>query len=83
MPDRIRVSSLPARGAWIEIAVTDWQRQMVESLPARGAWIEIPQPLGLAVCIESLPARGAWIEIRGQGAFARVGPVAPRKGSVD
>ena len=35
------VRSLPARGAWIEIARRANIRCGAESLPARGAWIEI------------------------------------------
>ena len=35
--------SLPARGAWIEIAtVSTTDQESYTSLPARGAWIEIP-----------------------------------------
>ena len=59
------LSSLPARGAWIEIPkIVAHSAQLWASLPARGAWIEIFlekrfSPRGQA----SLPARGAWIEM--------------------
>ena len=33
--------SLPARGAWIEMASSAAKTQRPPSLPARGAWIEI------------------------------------------
>ena len=34
-------ASLPARGAWIEIAPHAFHGVRMGSLPARGAWIEI------------------------------------------
>ena len=59
------VVSHPARGAWIEMAMSHlWGWILVKSHPARGAWIEI-----LAISPSSYwrrpshPARGAWIEI--------------------
>ena len=61
----ILLSSLPARGAWIEIfnCLSNLAARM-KSLPARGAWIEIVRRNGGEVMTdESLPARGAWIEI--------------------
>ncbi len=56
--------SLPARGAWIEMAAR-WglPGQRKRSLPARGAWIEIWKLTQREASIPSLPARGAWIEI--------------------
>ena len=36
------ISSLPARGAWVEIpSVASIVAVVSESLPARGAWVEI------------------------------------------
>ena len=35
------IMSLPARGAWIEIAAQCMASGSLMSLPARGAWIEI------------------------------------------
>ena len=56
--------SLPARGAWIEIAEYGEDVGEIMSLPARGAWIEISYKLRFIQCHHrSLPARGAWIEI--------------------
>ena len=37
--------SLPARGAWIEIAWSENCHDDAQSLPARGAWIEIEDSL--------------------------------------
>ena len=34
-------SSLPVRGAWIEIAMETQEFQTMASLPVRGAWIEM------------------------------------------
>ena len=56
--------SLPARGAWIEIAFLPGCATFFVSLPARGAWIEIvPIDSILRKRGRSLPARGAWIEM--------------------
>ena len=55
--------SLPARGAWIEIAQAGGLDGAGGSLPARGAWIEIEGPDAGERAAASLPARGAWIEI--------------------
>ena len=58
------VSSLPARGAWIEIsALRGWLYRASVSLPARGAWIEMLCIHSCMSASQSLPARGAWIEI--------------------
>ena len=35
------LSSLPARGVWIEMLLTVSGNYGIESLPARGVWIEI------------------------------------------
>ena len=52
------------RGAWIEIAKSDWQDLMKRwSLPVRGAWIEILHDDHKKGDFASLPVRGAWIEI--------------------
>ncbi len=60
----ISVTSLPARGAWIEIAEYSVSNKFgSRSLPARGAWIEILFQLIGTFRTKSLPARGAWIEI--------------------
>ena len=41
LPPRMSTSSLPSRGAWIEISAEDEAENCKESLPSRGAWIEI------------------------------------------
>ena len=58
-------TSLPSRGAWIEISLMIRQADNVlTSLPSRGAWIEI-RPSGISSARPmSLPSRGAWIEIK-------------------
>ena len=75
--------SLPARGAWIEIAnaLTHYKNKL--SLPARGAWIEIDIYIEDTNTVVSLPARGAWIEIHLRVWAVPALPVAPRTGSVD
>ena len=58
------VSSLPSRGAWIEIPPLRRTICGHLSLPSRGAWIEIRRPAGRRYAHPpSLPSRGAWIEI--------------------
>ena len=76
-------SSLPVRGAWIEIGINvDFNGNRL-SLPVRGAWIEMSW-LTLSIRSgRSLPVRGAWIEISAQGNIWTLAFVAPRKGSVD
>ena len=57
-------TSLPVRGAWIEILLRYTKSTNVHaSLPVRGAWIEIASILALSANNVSLPVRGAWIEI--------------------
>ena len=57
-------TSLPSRGAWIEIAMLlGCELRTKGSLPSRGAWIEMRCPcLRRHGCRLSLPSRGAWIE---------------------
>ena len=77
------MTSLPSRGAWIEICAYLNAPTHSESLPSRGAWIEIPvsgKPYSSPV---SLPSRGAWIEIHGIHHIKRIAVVAPLAGSVD
>ena len=57
------MSSLPVRGAWIEIFQPFAFSACFRSLPVRGAWIEIFQPSRKWREKMSLPVRGAWIEI--------------------
>ena len=56
-------SSLPVRGAWIEIAICLACAAASMSLPVRGAWIEIKLNVDSPFGSSSLPVRGAWIEI--------------------
>ena len=57
-------TSLPVRGAWIEITlIARIRRLRHSSLPVRGAWIEIVKRCVLCIYIWSLPVRGAWIEM--------------------
>ena len=76
-------TSLPVRGAWIEI----WRKTLcadsVLSLPVRGAWIEIPRLYVAVWALVSLPVRGAWIEMCKGGKIMLKNYVAPRAGSVD
>ena len=57
-------SSLPVRGAWVEMAKIRLSGTSTQSLPVRGAWVEISGFLPLYnLFISSLPVRGAWVEI--------------------
>ena len=78
-------SSLPVRGAWIEISQGFMNFPMLRSLPVRGAWIEIKNAAQTGKALmESLPVRGAWIEMYlWQEMTAGSSTVAPRAGSVD
>jgi len=75
--------SLPAWGAWIEIADHAESPDASVSLPAWGAWIEILKPGAEKLCSLSLPAWGAWIEIFIFALASPINTVAPRVGSVD
>ena len=76
-------TSLPTRGAWIEIAPCCWLSASRWSLPTRGAWIEMLWPPECCPCTASLPTRGAWIEIRPALSSDWTARVAPHAGSVD
>ena len=57
-------SSLPVRGAWIEMRSTRRSGcRRTRSLPVRGAWIEMLNSSNPRSNAASLPVRGAWIEI--------------------
>ena len=78
------ITSLPVRGAWIEMLSQIYSLPSQSSLPVRGAWIEIvPRPSVTPCSPWSLPVRGAWIEMEvGVDSEVEV-QVAPRAGSVD
>ena len=40
-PVEAKTESLPARGAWIEMIMSEVTGEQATSLPARGAWIEM------------------------------------------
>ena len=57
-------SSLPVRGAWVEIVRCAYIRIIiVSSLPVRGAWVEISAVASSQKSVASLPVRGAWVEM--------------------
>ena len=76
-------SSLPVRGAWIEIKRTRPGKRRWRSLPVRGAWIEIFLHKYHNNHKASLPVRGAWIEIHVMILLRLCAIVAPCEGSVD
>ena len=77
-------SSLPVRGAWIEIMILLLGISRDDlSLPVRGAWIEMDSTDIEQLTKRSLPVRGAWIEISMFPSNYRSRRVAPRAGSVD
>ena len=51
--------SLPARGAWIEIASINANNTDGTSLPARGAWIEIKMEDAEEIMAEVAPRTGS------------------------
>ena len=77
-------SSLPARGAWIEISYLNDTTKYSPCRSPRGErglkWLRCWH---LTHGIKSLPARGAWIEIHNHLYTWNAGSVAPREGSVD
>ena len=56
-------TSLPVRGAWIEMMPNVCDFTFALSLPVRGAWIEMDWSGFTRSREMSLPVRGAWIEI--------------------
>ena len=79
-----RTTSLPARGAWIEMSRTTtiigW---MLRRSPQGERGLKSYSSSPVHSVAASLPARGAWIEIYEDGVKASEEVVAPRKGSVD
>ena len=63
MPPGASRSSLPSRGAWIEMMLVMLRVSQCLSLPSRGAWIEIRCNTRRRALAGSLPSRGAWIEM--------------------
>ncbi len=60
---KLRMTSLSARRAWIEIHYPAKKRRAGPSLSARRAWIEISCASKVYLPLASLSARRAWIEI--------------------
>ena len=77
------IRSRPARGEWIEIAMTIARTTGIRSRPARGEWIEIKLRREMAPLHPSRPARGEWIEIWMILTAAAGTSVSPRTGRVD
>ena len=77
------MTSLPVRGAWIEICTSSPCKVGFSSLPVRGAWIEIFLHKYHNNHKASLPVRGAWIEIHVMILLRLCAIVAPCEGSVD
>ena len=83
-PSDCEPSSLPARGAWIEIAIVHVALQVVYRRSPHGErGLKSLFSLSAYFCRSSLPARGAWIEISFAFPDAMSWSVAPRTGSVD
>ena len=57
-PSDTLVSSLPSRGAWIEIGPSPLPPGRCWSLPSRGAWIEITAPVGILLNVTSRSPHG-------------------------
>ena len=76
--------SLPSRGAWIEMRITEgeWWMQRCRS-PHGERGLKLMDPNTLACPEQSLPSRGAWIEITSGNTILFLFDVAPLTGSVD
>ena len=78
------LSSLPSRGAWIEMTKAQSNEKDVKRRSPRGErGLKFSLILGNVLRRQSLPSRGAWIEIRPPGRWSRPPAVAPLAGSVD
>ena len=80
----LTLMSLPTRGAWIEILMSDAQETCLASLPTRGAWIEIlaaARPYTASACRSPHGERG--LKSLGIGLMVVGAVVAPHTGSVD
>ena len=53
------MTSLPVRGAWIEIFLHKYHNNHKASLPVRGAWIEIHVMILLRLCAIVAPCEGS------------------------
>ena len=72
--------SLPARGEWIEIDLSEQPPALPLSLPARGEWIEMNGSAAPVQLTQSLPARGEWIEIPRRSVSRCRSPSLPAQG---
>ena len=81
---RTRLSSLPVRGAWIEIpGERDSGKVRCGRSPCGERGLKYSLKENYAQCFMSLPVRGAWIEITMWSSRWKSAQVAPRAGSVD
>jgi len=76
-------SSLPARGAWIEINLNETEMENVRRSPHGERGLKYRTYALKNIHPLSLPARGAWIEITNPPDGINLSIVAPRTGSVD
>ena len=77
-------TSLPVRGAWIEMLNWQTSGQKVDSRsPCGERGLKFEAVFVAIDPLTSLPVRGAWIEIWRERQASRVRHVAPRAGSVD
>ena len=76
--------SLPTRGAWIEIGVSDTSAvNLISRSPHGERGLKFIYNLNPNTTVASLPTRGAWIEIEYGTQAVRENIVAPHTGSVD
>ena len=76
--------SHPARGAWIEMALTTNMLAEIRSHPARGAWIEITNDIvGYAPVVRRTPQGVRGLKCNIFPFNVKLFHVAPRKGCVD
>ena len=77
-------SSLPVRGAWIEMPLScSMLRMELSRSPCGERGLKSAQARDSRRGLLSLPVRGAWIEIFGTADVTDTEKVAPRAGSVD
>ena len=77
-------SSLPTRGAWIEIELRHIAFVRFQGRSPHGErGLKLMRQSAISTAIPSLPTRGAWIEIALASSYDTTIQVAPHTGSVD
>ena len=76
-------TSLPVRGAWVEISMSDRFARRAKSLPVRGAWVEMVDAVKAGFTgFRRSPCGERGLKSRDVQIVSVDGRVAPRAGSV-